>query len=69
LDFVVVGLSGTRYNIEIDGRQHYFSAEAIAEDNVRDKILQRTGYKVIRLRAIEVTKNPDHLRELLGSLA
>src|SRR3989338_4291944 len=69
LDFVIVGLSGTRYNIEIDGRQHYFSAEAIAEDDVRDKVLQRTGYKVIRLRSTDVTGNPDRLRQLLGGLA
>src|SRR5206468_2962699 len=44
LDFVTVGLSGARYNIEVDGRQHYFSPEAIAEDKSRDSVLKAAGY-------------------------
>jgi len=68
LDFLVVGLSGTRYDIEIDGRQHFFSAEAIAEDDVRDSVLTKSGYKVLRLRASELVKDPEGAKQLLASL-
>lgn len=68
LDFMVVGLSGTRYDIEIDGRQHYFSAEAIAEDDARDAFLKKLGYQVIRIRAKDVMKSPDLINNLLGRL-
>jgi hypothetical protein len=69
LDFVVVGLSGTRYDIEIDGRQHYFSAEAIMEDEARDAFLKKRGYQVIRIRAMNVDRHPDTVRSLLSRLA
>lgn len=69
LDFLVVGLSGTPYDIEIDGRQHYFSAEAIIEDEARDEFLRRRGYKVIRIRAVTVERYPDSVRALLSRLA
>lgn len=68
LDFFVVGLSGKRYDIEIDGRQHFFSAEAIAEDDTRDFVLDKLGYRVIRIQAAEVVRNPEELRELLATL-
>jgi len=69
LDFIVVGLSGTRYDIEIDGRQHYFSAEAIMKDEVRDAFLKKQGYQVIRIRAVNVERNPGIVRSLLSRLA
>jgi hypothetical protein len=69
LDFVIIGLSGTRYNIEVDGRQHYFSAEAISEDKTRDQVLREAGYEVIRLRASDVISDSRFVPELLRSLA
>ena len=69
LDFIVVGLSGTRYDIEIDGRQHYFSAEAIMEDEARDAFLKKQGYQVIRIRAVNIELYPDTVRSLLSRLA
>ena len=69
LDFVVVGLSGTRYDIEIDGRQHYFSAEAIMEDEARDAFLKKRGYQVIRIRAVTVERHPDIVQAVLSRLA
>jgi hypothetical protein len=69
LDFLVVGLSGIRYDIEIDGRQHYFSAEAIAEDDARDESLRSSGYSVIRFRAVTVERHPESVRVVLSRLA
>lgn len=68
LDFVVVGLSGIRYDIEIDGRQH-LSAEAILEDDARDNFLKKLGYQVIRFRAMYVVRHPDIVRTVLSRLA
>jgi hypothetical protein len=69
LDFIVVGYSGTRYDIEIDGRQHYFSAEAIMKDEARDAFLKQRGYQVIRIRAVNIELYPDTVRSLLSRLA
>lgn len=69
LDFVTVGLSGVRYNIEVDGRQHYFSPEAIVEDKARDAVLKAAGYRVIRVRGADVTADPDRIKTLIASLA
>lgn len=68
LDFVLVGLSGTRYNIEIDGRQHYFTQDAIAEDAARDQVLHDVGYRVLRLQGRDVLNQSGAVKELLGSL-
>lgn len=68
LDFVVVGLSGIQYDIEIDGRQHYFSEDAIKEDDARDTFLKMRGYVVIRFRAITVERYPDIVRSVLSHL-
>ncbi len=69
LDFVTVGLSGIRYNIEVDGRQHYFSPEAIAEDKARDAVLKAAGYRVIRVRSADVAADPARIKTLIASLA
>jgi len=69
LDFMVVGLSGVAYDVEIDGRQHYHSAEAIAEDEARDEFLKSRGYKVIRFRAATVERYPDRIHAVLSRLA
>lgn len=68
LDFVIVGLSGIRYNLEVDGRQHYFTPEAIAEDASRDQELRNIGYKVLRLQGGDIMKRPEEVRLLLGGL-
>ena len=68
LDFVIVGLSGARYDIEVDGKQHFFSPEAIAEDDSRDSVLAKIGYNVIRLQAAAVSGDAEVTRKLLVSL-
>lgn len=68
LDFLVVGLSGTRYDIEVDGRQHYFSHQAIAEDIARDAQIKSMGYKVVRLRSADAIRNPDAVRSILNGI-
>lgn len=68
LDFVIVGLSGTQYNIEIDGHQH-LSAEAIMNDDARDAFLKTREYVVIRFRAGTVERHPDIVRSVLSHLA
>lgn len=69
LDFVTVGLSGARYNIEVDGRQHYYSPEAVSEDESRDAFLKTLGYQVIRLQANHVVSNPQEAGQLITQLA
>jgi len=69
LDFVVIGISGTKYDIEIDGRQH-LSAEAIIEDRTRDNFLKEKPrcYQIIRIRAVTVERYPDAVRAVLSRL-
>ena len=67
LDFVVVGLSGTRYDIEIDGQQH-LSIEAILEDDARDTFLKKLNYVVIRFRAVNVERHPGIVQKVLSRL-
>ena len=69
LDFLVVGLSGAPYDIEVDGRQHYFSAEALLEDEARDAYLSARGYRVIRFRGVTVERYPESVRMVLSRLA
>ncbi len=68
LDFVVIGLSGARYNIEIDGRQH-LSTEAIKNDDARDTFLKTIEYVVIRFRAITIERDPEMVRSVISHLA
>jgi very-short-patch-repair endonuclease len=68
LDFVVVGLSGTQYNIEIDSKLHYFSAEAIMKDDARDSVLSGLGYKIMRIQATSIMKNRELTKHLLARL-
>ena len=44
--------------IEVDGSVHD-TAEAIANDKVRDEKLQHLGYKIIRIRNSEVFDTPE----------
>ena len=43
--------------IEVDGSVHD-TAEAVANDKIRDEELQHLGYKVIRIRNSEVFEEP-----------
>jgi len=44
--------------IEVDGAVHD-TAEASANDQVRDETLQHLGYKIIRIRNSEVFEQPE----------
>jgi len=67
LDFFVVSPFGTRYDLEVDGRQHW-SAEQLSHDEVRDKVLQEAGYKIMRIDARSVLTQPDKVKILLTRL-
>lgn len=67
LDFFVVSPFGTRYDLEVDGRQHW-SPEQLRYDEVRDKTLQELGYRIIRIDAREIFAQPEKVRSLLGRL-
>ncbi|MBI4334130.1 MAG: DUF559 domain-containing protein [Chloroflexi bacterium] len=67
LDFFVVSPFGTRYDLEVDGRQHW-SAEQLSADEVRDKALEGLGYMIIRIDAREILSQPERVRVFLGRL-
>ena len=64
LDFLVVSPFGTRYDLEVDGKQHN-SPEQIRSDNVRDKRIEATGYKVVRVSARDVFNSEPAIVDLL----
>jgi len=67
LDFFVVSPFGTRYDLEVDGRQHW-SAEQLSYDRVRDDAIQERGYTIIRIDAREILAQPEKVRLLLSRL-
>lgn len=67
LDFFVVSPFGTRYDLEVDGRQHW-SAKQLSYDKVRDTVLQEAGYKIMRIDARNILTQPDKVRTLLTRL-
>lgn len=67
LDFFVVSPFGTRYDLEVDGRQHWTS-ERLSYDEVRDKTLEEVGYKIIRIKARDVLSDADKVRLFLTKL-
>lgn len=67
LDFFVVSPFGTRYNLEVDGRQH-LSPEQLANDEIRDKNLEDLGYKVIRFEAKTIFERPQDVKDVLYRL-
>jgi len=67
LDFFVVSPLGKRYDIEVDGRQHW-SAEHFARDEVRDAAVGRAGYRVVRIDSRWIFERPDAVRSLLSRL-
>jgi len=68
LDFFVVSPFGTRYDLEVDGRQHW-SPERFSYDEVRDKTLEEAGYKIIRIDARQIFSQPEKVQALLSRLA
>lgn len=68
LDFFVVSPFGTRYDLEVDGRQHW-SPEQISRDEVRDKKLEEAGYRIIRIDARQILRQPERVLSLLSRLA
>ena len=68
LDFFVVSPFGTRYDLEVDGRQHW-SPERFSYDEVRDKTLEEAGYKIIRIDARQIFSQSEKVQALLSRLA
>ncbi|GAB3538633.1 DUF559 domain-containing protein [Pontibacter brevis] len=52
--------------IEVDGAVHD-TAEAIANDKVRDETLQHLGYKIIRIRNSEVFDTPEFVLKRIAA--
>jgi very-short-patch-repair endonuclease len=67
LDFLVVGPCGGRYNIEVDGRQHYTDDRARA-DEIRDASVTGAGIRVLRVSARQVFSQEDAIRVMLRRL-
>lgn len=67
LDFVVVSPFGNRYDLEVDGRQH-FTPEGVAEDELRDRAVEGLGYRVLRVRARTLFETPGEVQALLERL-
>lgn len=67
LDFFVVSPFGTRYDMEVDGRQHW-TPQQLSYDEVRDKAIQGAGYRIIRIDAREILAQPEKVRSLLSRL-
>ncbi|WP_162055350.1 endonuclease domain-containing protein [Pontibacter pamirensis] len=52
--------------IEVDGSVHD-SAEAVANDKVRDETLQHLGYKIVRIRNSEVFDYPEQVLKRIAA--
>lgn len=65
LDFLVVSPFGTRYDIEIDGKKAHLTAEQLAYDELRDKVIAERGYTILRINASEVL---NYAEKVLGFL-
>ncbi len=68
LDFAVVSPFGARYDVEIDGRQH-FTPEGVAADELRDRFVESLGYRVLRVRATQLFEAPEEVAAVLRRLA
>lgn len=62
LDMVVI-CNGKKIAIECDGERFHSGAEKIREDMERQTILERLGWKFIRIRGSEYYRNPDKTME------
>lgn len=66
-DFFVVSPFGKRYDIEVDGREHW-SHEQLQKDAVRDKTVEALGYQVIRIDARDIFTREHIVRARLSRL-
>lgn len=67
LDFAVVSPFGTRYDVEVDGRQH-LTPEGLGADAVRDAAVRALGYQVLRVRAKDVLNGIHGVPQRLARL-
>lgn len=58
IDMVVLGLNGKKIAIECDGEK-YHPVEKLQDDIYRQMVLERLGWKFIRIRGSEYYKNPS----------
>ena len=64
IDFLVVDL---KLVIEIDGSQHYKTDESINHDKIRDNFFINEGFKVYRIKWIDLFNNPkNEIDELIS---
>ncbi|MBD3286577.1 DUF559 domain-containing protein, partial [candidate division WOR-3 bacterium] len=66
-DFLVVSPFGIRYDVEVDGREHWASDRILA-DEIRDEVVKSLGYRVIRVAARDVFNSEDKVKSLLMRL-
>jgi very-short-patch-repair endonuclease len=67
LDFLVVSPTGTRYDVEVDGRGH-LTDEAVRSDAARDGFVTGQGIKVLRVDARSVFRRPEQVKTALSRL-
>ncbi len=67
LDFAVVSPFGTRYDVEVDGRQH-LTPEGLRADAIRDAAVRALGYQVVRVRAKDVLNGTESVPRRLAHL-
>lgn len=58
IDIVVVGADGSRLAVECDGDK-YHPLEKLPEDLVRQAILERAGWRFVRIRGSDFYREPD----------
>ena len=67
LDFALI-IKGKKFDIEVDGDQHFDkNLQRRRQDNVRDRVLMRAGWEVIRIPAWRCFREPAEVtKELLN---
>ena len=64
LDFMVTSPSGEKYDLEVDGDQHW-SSESVRHDERRDAYVEGKGFKVLRITARDVFHRREAIQERL----
>jgi very-short-patch-repair endonuclease len=59
----------SRLVVELDGRGYHSSPRAFEADRARDAVLQRAGYRVVRITHHRLRADPAGVLELLGAMA
>jgi very-short-patch-repair endonuclease len=67
LDFLVVSPMGIRYDVEVDGRCH-LTDEALRADEIRDAVVRREGFKVMRIDARNVFQRAEAVKMALARI-